>query len=598
MWETFLIISAIIFLFSVMMAVFGGKLKKEKIKSFDASKILFIGVIVSSVFLFIPIYYNIFCENGCGVVETILISAHNMIRLFVVDGEFDFITSNISGISPEIYRCYTLLFSVLFFLAPVLTFSFVLSFFKNISAYRYYITHYNSEINVFSELNERSVMLAKSLFSNDSKRRLFVFATTSNSENSKYSEDLKELRAVYLKKEACCIDFNFHSKKSALNFYAIGDNQSENLNQALKLAEKYKYRVDTNLYVFSTLTESELLLANAFETNDKENKPIMIKIRRINEIRSLINRNLYEKGFETVFSSAYCDGASLRQINALVIGVGKYGTEMTKALTWFCQMDGFDVEIKAFDIDKKAKEKFTSLCSELMKFSGKKDVYGESEYTISVYSDIDVDTEDFDEMIKKILHPTYVFVALGDDEKNISVSVKLRSLFARMNYNPIIQTVVYDTEKKKALENIKNFKGEFYNIDFIGDMETCYSEEVILNSEVEQEALKRHLKWGNEIEFWKYDYNYKSSVASSIHRKMKIMCKIPGIEKTPKERTESERQNLRVLEHRRWNTYIRSEGYVYCGTTEKSGRNDLAKTHNCLVPFGELPLYEQEKDDD
>ena len=167
-----------------------------------------------------------------------------------------------------------------------------------------------------------------------------------------------------------------------------------------------------------------------------------------------------------------------------------------------------------------------------------------------------------------------------------------------MGYNPEIQAVVYNSDKKEALTGIANFKGQEYNIEFIGDMKTSYSEEVILDSDVEEEALKRHLKWGNESEFWQYNYNYKSSIASAIHRKMKILCGMPGIEKDPKDRTEDELWNLRILEHNRWNAYMRSEGYVYGGTVEKSGRNDLAKMHNCLVPFAELPLKEQEKDDD
>ena len=104
--------------------------------------------------------------------------------------------------------------------------------------------------------------------------------------------------------------------------------------------------------------------------------------------------------------------------------------------------------------------------------------------------------------------------------------------------------------------------------------------------------------WGEEREVWQYDYNLKSSMASTIHRKMKILCGIPGIEKKPAERTEQELWPIRVLEHSRWNAYMRSEGYVYSGSTEKSTRNDLAKMHHCLVPFYELPLKEQEKDDD
>ena len=118
-----------------------------------------------------------------------------------------------------------------------------------------------------------------------------------------------------------------------------------------------------------------------------------------------------------------------------------------------------------------------------------------------------------------------------------------------------------------------------------------------MDSDVEAIALSRHMKWGEEKDFWRYNYNYKSSIASAIHRKMKSLCGIPGVDKEPKDRTEEELWNLRILEHNRWNAYMRSEGYIFGGTVERSGRNDLAKMHNCLVPFDVLPLYEQEKDD-
>ena len=74
---------------------------------------------------------------------------------------------------------------------------------------------------------------------------------------------------------------------------------------------------------------------------------------------------------------------------------------------------------------------------------------------------------------------------------------------------------------------------------------------------------------------------------------MKILCKIPGADKEPHERTEEEKWELRELEHRRWNAYMRLEGFTYA-----KKRNNLAKTHHCLVPFDELSLEEQEKDDD
>ena len=112
-------------------------------------------------------------------------------------------------------------------------------------------------------------------------------------------------------------------------------------------------------------------------------------------------------------------------------------------------------------------------------------------------------------------------------------------------------------------------------------------------SELEQVALNRHLKWGSEDEFWSSEYNYNSSVASAIHRKLKSYCGIPQIDSPPQEREEPYKTNLRVLEHRRWNAYMRSEGDVY---GEK--KDHLMKTHHDLVPFFDLPEETQVKDDD
>ncbi len=596
-WMIFLIISAVCLVSSIIFSIILAKSKYKSGRLIEPSRILFAGVIVSSVVLFLPIYINTFESNNCGIFETIFISIHNMIRLFIVDGEFDFITSNLAGASPLIFKAYTTLFSVLFVLAPILTFGFVLSFFKNISAYKRYITHYNSDVFIFSELNEKSLALANSLSKNDSKNRFFVFTDVfEKEEEQSYElvEKAKELGAVCFKKDIVTIDFSLHSKKSDLSFFAIGEDQSENVSQALKIVEKLQFRENTNLYVFSTQVEAEMLLAHAFNSADND---VKIKVRRVNEVQSLILHNLYENGYEKIFESAYDDGTGVKKINAVVIGMGQHGTDMTRALAWFCQMDGYLAEINAFDSGLNVKERFISECPELMKFSGVLDVEGETKYTINIHPGVDVDTSVFDDMLQSLPRTTYVFVALGNDEKNISTAVKLRSLFERMGYCPEIQAIVYNSDKKEALTGISNFKGQEYKIDFIGDVRYSYSEEVVLESDVEKKALNRHKKWGKESDFWQYNYNYKSSIASAIHKKMKILCGIPGVEKDPKDRTEDELWNLRILEHNRWNAYMRSEGYVYGGTIEREGRNDLAKMHNCLVPFAELPLFEQEKDD-
>ncbi len=171
-----LIASALILLICIIAAL---KLRKTGYKPggvIDSSKCLFIGVVLSTIIMFIPIYTVKFKSSDCGIFETVLISIHNMIRLFVVDGDFDFITSNLpNSVSPWIVKIYVALFAVLFVLAPILTFGFLLSFFKDVSAYRKWICNkailnHKSEIYVFSELNDKSIALAKSFYRKNLKK--------------------------------------------------------------------------------------------------------------------------------------------------------------------------------------------------------------------------------------------------------------------------------------------------------------------------------------------------------------------------------------------------------------------------------------------
>lgn len=598
-WNICFFISLIVLICSVMGSIIMSKSRYRRSIIFQPSNFLFVGVVISATILFFPIYANTFKNSRCGILETILIAIHNTIRLFIVDGEFDFITSNINELPDWLARAYTSLFSVLFVLAPILTFGFVLSFFKNILAYKKYITHFYSDAYIFSELNEKSIALAKSLSKNKSKHRLFVFTDVfSNEEEECYEliDQAKEIGAICFKKDIVAIDFSFHSKKRMLNFFAIGRDESENLSQAIKLITNRKYGTNTNLYVFSSQVESELLLTHAFGRSEKSG----IKVRRINDVQSLILRTLYDSGYEKLFKTAYDSGKKNKEINAIVLGMGQHGTEMIKALSWCCQMDGYNISINSFELDEQADTKFKAQCPELMDetHNGKFNSDGDANYLINIHSNCDITTYEFETEISSLPRTTYVFIALGNDSLNITTAIKVRTFFERLGYEPAIQAIVSNTEKKMALDDIKNFKGQNYNIDFIGDIQSSYSEKVILDLDVENEALKRHLKWGSEEEFWQYNYNYKSSVASAIHRKLKFECGIKGIDKKTSDRNNDELWAIRKLEHRRWNAYMRSEGYVYGGTVENRGRNDLAKTHNCLVPFDELPLKDQEKDDD
>lgn len=587
-WIICFCLSLAVLVSAITISISLAKRRYRSDRVWNSFNVLFGGIFVSSTIIFFPIYGGIFAEHAVGAVKVFLLSLHNTLRLFIVDADFEIILEHTDTIQGGLSMAYSTLAAVLFVLAPALTFGVVLSFFKNIFSYVDYWLRYFTDIYIFSELNVKSLALAKSLKENN-KKRVIVFTDVYENNEESISELIEEahkLGVIMFRRDIIDINFGIHSNKKHITFFAIGESEVENNKQALRLIEKYKERENTSVYVFAINPENELLLSKVEKGR--------IKVRRINDVHSLVNRLLYDEGMK-IFDSAVPYDDKEKLISAVVIGMGHHGTEMTKALSWFCQMDGYRVVINSFDLQTNAKSRFVCLCPELMDDNYNKDftTNGEAHYSIDVHSGIDVELQEFWEKLKDLPRVTYAFVALGDDEKNIRTAIKLRSWFTKGGMNPQIDTVVWDTDKVNALDGITNHSGQAYNINFIGDLESSYSEKVILHSDVEKVALARHMRWGDAEEFWRYEYNYRSSIASAIHRKYKSLCGISGIDQEPEERKEEDRWNIRILEHRRWNAYMRSEGYTFA---EK--RNNLAKTHHCLVPFEQLTLAEQEKDDD
>lgn len=552
---------------------------------------LMIAVFFASSSLFYPIYETEFHGDYAATLKTLLISMHNAIRLFIVDGEFDIINDNITSAIGEIWISYSVLAAILFVFAPILTFSVILSLIKNAYAYGAYLFSYFKDVYVFSELNDESIVLASSIKKNHPKAAIvYTDVFESNDEQSyELMQKARKLIALFFKGDIEYINYSIHSRNKKIVFFTIGHDETENIRQAMALIGQYKERDNVELYVFSSTSEGELLLADI----DKGS----MKVRRINENTAMINRYLYESG-DAIFDGAVHDDKNVRSINVMLVGMGKYGTEMLKTLSWFCQMDGYRLFIDAYDRKVDVLDRFTAICPELIsnEHNGVFDK-NDAEYIINIHSGVDVDTHTFQRMVLIGERETsFVYVALGDDNENVRVSTNLRVMFERKGIHPRIVTIVEDSHVNSGLQKIHNFSGQPYNIDFIGSLEETYSEEAIMGSDLENEALQRHLKWGNEEEFWKYEYNYKSSVATTIHTKMKRHCGIAGADKREEDLTDEEKLSLEQLEHRRWNAYMRSEGYVYSGSPYSESRNNLGKMHHSLIPYLELSEEDKRKD--
>ncbi len=589
-WQICFIISVVFFLLGFI-ALFVKPKRKNKLPTIKPFNLMIVFTALSGFTMFLPIYAEFFKDTGtqsAQVFKTIILSIHNTLRLFVVDSDFEMINSSVNSLSPVLRNAYPILACLLFIVSPLLTFGFILSFFKNAIAFLRYLLAYGKDAYVFSELNDYAVTLATDIYNNH-KKAVIVFTDVYNSDDEDSFELLEragEINAICFKKDITLVKFNTHSKKAKLMFFILNKTEDENSKAFMHLNKEFNQRENTEIFLFSKNVISDLLISSFPNTK--------IKIRRINYAQSLTYRTLYDNGYELLFKSAKLDkeGSGKKVISAVVIGLGQYGKAMAKTLAWYCQMDGYKIKINAFDGDKKAGSIFTSECPELMdrRYNGVS-IPGEAEYSITIHSGINYKTAEFDELIKGIDDATFVFISLGSDTVNIECASKMRMLFERIGAKPIISTIVYDSDQKEALLNAENFKHQKYDFHFIGGIDTTYSEAVIIDSELEDDALSRHLKYGSEEDFWKYEYNYRSSSASALHMKARIKCGIKGADKKEENLTAEERDIIENLEHKRWNAYMRSEGYVY---NEK--RNDLGKMHHNLVKFNDLSEEDKRKD--
>lgn len=558
--------------------------------------VFLIGFFIAAVALFYPVYYTDFLVEDHGfvkVLKSILLSIHNVLRLFVLDGEFDNIRDLLSDptlVEADVGAIYTIYTALVYIVAPALTAGVVLSFFKGASAFIKYILYPRSDIYILSELNEKSIILARDILTNktDKRRRLVVFTDVFEKDEENNFElvtQAKRLGAICMRKDIVELGLK-RTNNIYRKIYLIGEDEDENIKQALTLIEKCRntprYNTDkTQIYVFANSVESEVLL-NSIDNG-------AVKVRRLNENRNLIIHTLNNY---SIFDDA-CTIDGKKEISVAIVGLGAYGIELLKAICWCGQMPGYNITIHAFDKESDGQAKIKNIAPELIEFNGK-EIQGEPYYKIVFHDNINVESYEFQEELSKIDLVSSAFVTLGNDELNIETAMKMRIQFGRDalssgRHIPPIYAVVYSMSKTQAASHggIKNMRDEDYGISFIGSIQSRYSIESIERKELETEGLNCHLHWVSHVDeadaiekYNKYEYYRRSSIAEAIYLRFRDVL-MP----------DADPELLKEYEHKRWSAYMRAEGYI--GGNQK---DSIAKTHPLLIPYQSLPIEEQGKD--
>ena len=419
----------------------------------------------------------------------------------------------------------------------------------------------------------------------------------------------------------------------------------------------------THLYVFSAKDESSILLDSVLResepkslffkvrlVNEKRNLILntMIKSRSALEELPLDNgttglASAQQSTLPLIYQTAKLNAENnVREINVLIVGLGNYGIELVKTICWFCQMPGYRVNLYVFDKDKNCEEKLRAVAPDLVKcknITAEKEAHGEAYYGLYCHNDaLDVREAAFADQIGKLKDITIAFVTLGDDNVNIDTAIKLRRIFGRTCHDsiPFILPVVYDSEKtvhlKKGMRFIsdegKKKPKEDYRIRFIGDTASRYSLANVEQLQLDRLGLACHFQWTNRVEdapdsyneYNVFEYNRRSSIAQAMHvlvrkrleengyvffvdnkgehSEVKVAAPTDGADVPPQDESEI-KKTLSIYEHRRWNTFVRGDGFVLVRdeNDKPRPRNNAAKIHNLLVPYDELEDKEQLKDE-
>ena len=550
-----------------------------------------VGIFLATFFLFVPINLDNFAEHALRIFKTILISIYNTIAVFTANSDYSGLYEYTATITnPTLLNFYRVVSSILYVVAPVTTFGIVLSFFKNVKAGINYALSFHKNVYIFSELNSKTILLAEDIREKE-KRSTIVFTGVTEELKEKDDELFDRadvMKCILFKSDLTSLKFKHHVKNKQIRVFIMNENEDEAVTLYDYIFKALIDNENASIYFKSGSAQGKLAI-------NRTNIPHKVKVFRVNYDTLFIYNYLHDHGFDLFDTAKYDEKLGKKVISVLIFGVGRYGTQLLKALCWYCQMDGYYLKITAIDGDEHLYSRLASEAPELFdEEHNKKDIPGDAQYYIDVYQGVKNHTMEFDEIVKNVKDCTMAFACTGQDESNIDAALNLRMLFERAGIHPVINAII-SGDRAGMFQNATNFRGQPYDITYMGDYKSSYSMSTIINSGIEQKGLEIHKRYGEEEAFWLYEYNYRSSCASAIHLEAKIHCGIPGAGAEEGTLTPEEKVNLQCLEHKRWNAWMRGEGYVYTDIKDKVATS-IGKMHFDIVPFANLDDAEKEKD--
>lgn len=453
----------------------------------------------------------------------------------------------------------------------------------------FFANHRRQPMFVFSEMNERSLHLAKSL---GSKKCDIVFA---NSTEEILNGEIKSEHGVIYKEETIS-ELASRFKEDVANgkkrgkdiyFFCLSEDEDLSLGYSLQMIECFSSVGEScqeriHIYQFSKHRDLSVFIDSA----DKG----ALDVQCINEYEVLIY-NLLDRYPLMKYQSL--------GVHVLLHGLSEMNVAALKAIAWCGQISDFSLRISVVGIHISDRVETLRL-----------DVPGlfTDRYDIRFYN-CQNEKEITDTIKQKCFDANYIIVGEKSDNATMELGILLRRLFYKMDGEfascPPIFCYIKDPAKSgltKKLSTAESNPKRKVNYDLIpfGSLDEIFTYERLVDSPLEKLAKNVHLGYeeifsDGEIDvksalkrYNVFEVNKRSNRANALHIRYKLhmlgldYTDDPDAEEVRLEDcyTEETLEKMSIAEHNRWMAFLETEGWI------PSEREDVLAYRNSGISRG------------
>lgn len=573
---------------AVLLIVIGVGLYLGKRNS-NTRSVIALGCIFGATFVaYSPVYFGDY-----GIIGGLFGNVIHTLRVVTIDADVtEFYDAIRSGIESELLtKAYTVMIGALHIALPMLSavtaFTVLVRYFSTMQIHL--AGKRNCPMFIFSEVNERSLHLAKSL--EKIKCDIIFAGSTADSFNGK----IENKHSVILKDEEISELTIKNRKGKDIYFFCISEDEDVSLGHTLDLIERYSSASEEeqehiHIYQFTKHEDFAVFI----DSSDKES----IDVQCINEYEMLVY-NLLDKHPLMKYGRS---GA-----HVLIHGLSDMNVVALKAVAWCGQMSNFSLRISVVGVD------MVDRINELrMNTPG----LFTDRYDIRFF-DCRTEKEVIDTIRTDCADANYIIVGEKSDNDTMNLGISLRRLFYMMDTDfsacPPIFCYIKEPSKFSLIKDLATAESNpkrkvNYNLTPFGSLEEVYTYETLISSGLENIAKNVHLAYeeifsDGEINIKEalkryniFEVNKRANRGAALHIRYKLNMlgldykEIVGPEDEELQLrdayTEEALESMSVAEHNRWMAFLEAEGWLPAEKDEVNAYRNSGISrgrHNCPI---------------